>query len=215
MQTHSIYDAYLQFVYFEEREVPVIPVERSPSPLSSSWDSCQGHLWLDQTFKIPSHVQVGKIQQTKLVTEGKGFGGVDWPRGRVCLSGSPPRMGKRTWFPTKSGLRNLTCGHEAPEDMTVSSGTQCDMPACSVACTVYGWPFLHKTFFILRHLWKRRTLPVNSTGQYVNLLCTRLLQWQFANDGWAERRREALPGAEQQWIEGLFGSACKNTPQFG
>ena len=32
---------YLQFVYFEEREVPVIPVERSPASLSSSWDSCQ------------------------------------------------------------------------------------------------------------------------------------------------------------------------------
>lgn len=32
----------LQFVYFEEREVPVIPVERSPASLSSSWDSWGG-----------------------------------------------------------------------------------------------------------------------------------------------------------------------------
>ena len=33
------------------------------------------------------------------------------------------------------GLGNLTCGDKAPEDMTVSSGTQCDMPVYSVACT--------------------------------------------------------------------------------
>ena len=30
---------YLQFVYFDDREVPVIPVERSPASLSSSCDS--------------------------------------------------------------------------------------------------------------------------------------------------------------------------------
>ena len=54
-------DVYLQFVYFEEREVPVIPVERSPASLSSSWDSCQGQLWLVHTFKIPSHELLRKI----------------------------------------------------------------------------------------------------------------------------------------------------------
>jgi len=32
----------LQFVYFDDLEVPVIPVERSPASLSSSCDSCGG-----------------------------------------------------------------------------------------------------------------------------------------------------------------------------
>ena len=66
---------YLQFVYFEEREVPVIPVERSPASLSSSWDSCQGHLSSDHTFKLPSNVLVKKLVEKICQTEGKGCGG--------------------------------------------------------------------------------------------------------------------------------------------
>ena len=115
---------YLQFVYFEEREVPVIPVERSPASLSSSWDSCQGYLSSEHTFKLPSKVLVKKLVEKICQTEGKGCGGGGGWQGGWCVvarsqSGSPPKMGKG----------NLHC---------------------------VGAFYRHKTFQILRLLWKRR-----------------------------------------------------------
>ena len=154
---------YLQFVYFEEREVPVIPVERSPASLSSSWDSCQGHLSSDHTFKLPSNVLVKKLVEKICQTEGKGCGGGG---GRVVGQGGS------VW------LRGLS---QVPLQKWVKE-----------TCTVWGLlssQNLSNPSSFVKTPAELSVLPVNSTVQYLSLLCTRLLQ-RF--DGWWKVERQKL-----------------------